>query len=468
MNIFPTVVIRYLFLGTLVLGGVLVLPSVTQAGFTHTPDVVLYQNNEWQSSFAAYATAFTGGVQVAVGDVTGDGDLDIITAAGPGGAPHIRIFDKSGNPLKSFFAYDLSMRSGVNIAVGDLNHDGIDEIITAPRYKAAPHVRVFDMNGQPQFTPGFFAYDDRFRGGVNVAVGDVDGDGYGEIITGPGAGGGPHVRVFDRYGTVTDNIFPFHPDYRGGVTVGTANVDGGAEDEVIVAVQGGDAPWVKVLKRAGYNFELKSFLAFGEAFRGGVRIVGADVDDDGLDEVVAAAGAGGGPQVVAYEGYGKAVAINFFAYATDFRGGVNVSAGDFNGDGRDEIVTGPSSWLAEGKVEYPRYVLVDLSEQRLYAFEYGRLVNDFLVSTGLPSTPTRPGTFQVSQKIYSHLYAGPDYYLPNTLYNLRFDGPRFLHGAYWHNNFGHPMSHGCVNIHYSDAAWIYNWMNVGDTVIVQN
>lgn len=450
----------------LVLGGFFALPTIAEAGYTHVPEVRIADDNVVIKSFSAYADTFTGGVQIAVADFGNDGTPEIVTAAGPGGAPHVRVLRQDGSEISNFFAYDTGMRSGIAVAAGDLDNDGIAEIVTAPLLGGAPHIRIFDIYGNPKFTPGFLAYDAGFRGGVSLAIGDVDGDGYTEIITGAGPGGGPHVRVFDRFGAVEDNIFPFHYAFRGGVNVGTANVDGGIADEIIVAVAGGDAPWVKVLKRAGENIELKSFKAFGDDFRGGVRVAGADVDGDGFDEIVTAAGATGGPQVLAYEGYGELVRVNYFAYATDFRGGVNVAAGDFDGDGVDEIVSAPSTWLAEGRVDLPRYVTVDLSEQRLYAYENGRLIKSFLVSTGLPATPTQPGTFQISQKIYSHLYSGPDYYLPNTLYNLRFDGSRLLHGAYWHNNFGRRMSHGCINIDYPNAAWLYDWMQIGDTVIV--
>ena len=90
------------------------------------------------------------------------------------------------------------------------------------------------------------------------------------------------------------------------------------------------------------------------------------------------------------------------------------------------------------------------------------------MSTGLVGTPTRPGNFIISQKVYSKNYSGPGYYLPNTLWNMRFDGQRLLHGAYWHNNFGHPMSHGCVNIHYDNAKWLYENTPIYTEVIVKN
>jgi len=121
----------------------------------------------------------------------------------------------------------------------------------------------------------------------------------------------------------------------------------------------------------------------------------------------------------------------------------------------------------DGRTDVERYVRVDLSEQRMYAYEHGYLVNSFLISSGLPGTPTPIGETTIQRKLYSHLYSGPGYYLPNTLYNLQFRPHYYLHGAYWHNNFGHPMSHGCVNISYANAEWLFNWMQVGDLTVIE-
>lgn len=98
------------------------------------------------------------------------------------------------------FAYDKNSRGGVNVAFGDVDHDGEDEIITGPGPGLEPIVKVFSQKGV--LKSSFLAYDKKFRGGVSVAVGDVDSDGKNEIITGPISGGGPHVRIFDYQGRV--------------------------------------------------------------------------------------------------------------------------------------------------------------------------------------------------------------------------------------------------------------------------
>ncbi len=111
--------------------------------------------------------------------------------------------------------------------------------------------------------------------------------------------------------------------------------------------------------------------------------------------------------------------------------------------------------------------LVDLSEQRLYAYEGDTLVRTTLVSTGLPATPTVTGTFYIYLRYPSQRMRGPGYDLPGVPYVQYFYKGYGLHGTYWHNNFGQPMSHGCVNMPTPEAEWAYNWAGIGTPVIVQ-
>lgn len=113
-----------------------------------------------------------------------------------------------------------------------------------------------------------------------------------------------------------------------------------------------------------------------------------------------------------------------------------------------------------------RWIDVDISEQRLYAYEGDTLVNSFLVSTGIWKYPTVTGTFRIYVKLRYTDMSGPDYYLPDVPYVMYFYKGYGLHGTYWHNNFGTPMSHGCVNLSIPDAAWLYNWASVGTVVRV--
>ncbi len=249
------------------------------------------------------------GVNVAAGDLDGD-DLDeILTGAGPGAiyGPHVRGFAVDGAPLPglSFLAYGTN-KWGVNVAAGDIDGDGFDEIVTGagPGAVFGPHVRGWNWEGSgtPEPIPGssFFAYGTH-KWGVNVCCGDIDGDGFDEIVTGagPGAVYGPHVRGW--------------------------NVDGGAAASM---------PGV-------------SFLAYGTN-QFGVNVACGDVDGDGIDEIVTGPGPGVvfGAHVRGWNHDGSGISplpgLSFFAFSwPENHYGARVSArADLDGDGRDEIVAG--------------------------------------------------------------------------------------------------------------------------------
>ena len=114
-----------------------------------------------------------------------------------------------------------------------------------------------------------------------------------------------------------------------------------------------------------------------------------------------------------------------------------------------------------------REIVVDLSSQMVYAYEDAVLQHSALGSSGLPGTPTVQGDFSVWHKTRSQTMSGPGYYLPNVEWVMYFYQGYGLHGTYWHNNFGQPMSHGCVNLTNYDAQWFYNFASIGTPVHVQ-
>lgn len=115
-----------------------------------------------------------------------------------------------------------------------------------------------------------------------------------------------------------------------------------------------------------------------------------------------------------------------------------------------------------------RWIDIDLSQQMLYAFEGDQIVASFLVSTGTYWHPTVTGQYHIYVKYRYTLMTGPDYYLPNVPYTMYFYRGYGIHGTYWHNNFGTPMSHGCVNMQTDEAGWLYNWASVGTIVSVHD
>lgn len=273
--------------------------------------------------FLAFRSSFTGGVRVAVGDVNADGRPDIIAGAGPGGGPHVKVFSgQDGSVLHSFFAFRSSFAGGVFVAAGDVNGDKRADIIVAPGAGGGPHVRVFSgLDGS--LLDSFFAYRTSFTGGVRVAAADFDGDGLAEIITGAGPGGGPHVKV-RRGDLLLNSFFAFRASYRGGVYVAGGDVNGDGFADIIVGADAGGGPHVRVFS-AGEKI-LRDFFAFRSSFRGGVRVAVGDMDSDGKADLIVGAGAGGGPHVKVFSGRPDlAVLSNFFAYPPSFTGGVYVA-----------------------------------------------------------------------------------------------------------------------------------------------
>lgn len=191
------------------------------------------------SAFYPYGKGYNGDVTFAVGDVNGDKRKEIITGTGKGHAPLVRIFTSNGKQVyKEFTAYGSTLRAGVQVAAGDVNGDGKDEIVTGAGTGTAPHVRVFSGTTGKPLTKGFFAYTSTLRVGVSVAVGDVDGDGTQDIITGPGKGGGPHVRIFDMDGKAKGGgFFPYDTANRSGVRVGAADTNNDGTSEIFISLE---------------------------------------------------------------------------------------------------------------------------------------------------------------------------------------------------------------------------------------
>jgi lipoprotein-anchoring transpeptidase ErfK/SrfK len=111
-------------------------------------------------------------------------------------------------------------------------------------------------------------------------------------------------------------------------------------------------------------------------------------------------------------------------------------------------------------------IVVSTEEQRIYAYEDGKLVHSHLASTGLPATPTIKGDYNIYVKYLADDMSGPGYYLPQVPYTMYFYQGYGIHGTYWHNSFGRPMSHGCVNLPTPEAQWFFNWASVGTPVRV--
>ncbi len=260
------------------------IEEITEAVFKNGSFVRIFDKsgNTSRNGFFAYDSAAKGGDQVIHADLNGDGKLEMISA----GESRVDIYNATGGLHASFYPYTDKYKLGVNISVGDLEGDGTVEIVTGTENGGGPQVRIFNKDGV-LIHPGFFAYDTAFRGGVNVTIGDLNGDDVVEIIAGAGVGGGPHVRVFNKDGKVINpGFFAYDPSFRGGVNVAAADLDGDGIDEIITGPGKGGGPQVKVFDRNGALLN-SGFFAYDEGSRDGVEVSAADLDGDGKDEIIA-------------------------------------------------------------------------------------------------------------------------------------------------------------------------------------
>ncbi|MFS0513343.1 L,D-transpeptidase [Nostoc sp. UIC 10607] len=114
-----------------------------------------------------------------------------------------------------------------------------------------------------------------------------------------------------------------------------------------------------------------------------------------------------------------------------------------------------------------RWIQIDLSKQRLIAWEGDRVVYGSAISSGKKSTPTLIGTFNIQSKLKTTRMRGRGYDVPNVPHAMFYQGNYGIHGAYWHKRFGTPVSHGCVNLAPKHAKWIFEWASVGTPVVIQ-
>ncbi|QDU19280.1 hypothetical protein [Urbifossiella limnaea] len=186
------------------------------------------------STFQAFESTFTGGVRADTGELDGNpATVEVAVAPGPGGGPRVQVYavridTGATTKIGDFFAYEDSFRDGVRIAVGDIDGvaGGLDQIVVGTDQNGGPRVRAFRFDGftpTPLTTPlgNFFAFEPEFRGGVRVAAGELDGNlsNGDELVVAAGPGGGPRVRVLRGDGTVVNDFYAFAPTTTAGVNL---------------------------------------------------------------------------------------------------------------------------------------------------------------------------------------------------------------------------------------------------------
>ncbi len=304
------------------------------------------QVEESKLDFNAYDTRLRGGYHIYSGNVIGGvlSPNEIITGTSEGFGPQVSIFDGNGNVVSRFFAYAEHLRSGVRVATCDLDMDGTDEIVTAPGKGGRPHIRIFNAKGEPTVNAGFFALDGKFQGGANIACGDVNMDGRPEIIVAAAAGGGPHFTVHNYKGQLIASEMAYDKNFRGGIRLATADFNNDGRFEILTGPEVG-APHVQMFNTLTNKVVRLNpgFYAFSSDFRGGLSLAGGDVDGDGKEEIIVSQRTQGQAWVKIYRGQDQSIMKTFLAYPSSHIGGAVVAAGDTDGDGKDEVMTMPGS-----------------------------------------------------------------------------------------------------------------------------
>lgn len=229
------------------------------------------------------------------------------------------------------------------------------QIIVGPGVSRPAMVQSMDKDGAVKNK--WLAFPAFFRGGANIARGDIDGDGEDETIVAAGAGGGPQVRVFTQEGELVTQFFAYNKEYRNGVIVAAVDVNRDGADDIIAAAGDKNSSLLNIL--FSNNEKNRSFRVSASGADGPVNLAAADLDKDGEIEIIAGAASGALPEIQIFDTVGKKKG-GWLAFAKSFRGGVKVAVGDADGDGQVEIVAGPASkggpqarvFNPDGKLKY--------------------------------------------------------------------------------------------------------------------
>lgn len=289
------------------------------SGVNGSTDVFIYnQNGSLKSQFTPFPAGFSnevdpasggflGGNRVAVGDVTGDGVPDYVVGTGPSITAAIVVINgATGNTALTYEPFG-DFKGGVFVSVGDITGDGINDIAITPDEGGGPRVTVLQGGKFARIANYFGIEDPAFRGGARSAIGDLNGDGFSELVVSAGFNGGPRISVFDG----------------------------------------------RALSQGRNSHPVGDFFLFEETLRNGAYVAVGDVDGDGFSDIIGGAGPGGGPRVLVISGKkllesgpdGPLPALaapiaNFFGGDTNSRGGIRVAAKNLDLDRAADIITG--------------------------------------------------------------------------------------------------------------------------------
>jgi hypothetical protein len=308
----------------------MVVATDAQPGVTTT--VAVYRSdNSLQLTITPFGSNYSGGARVARADVTGDGVPDIVVGSGGGIQARVRIWNGATNQLIFDTAPFENFTGGVVLAAGDLNDDGIADVVIGPDWGGGPRVQVWAGGRLQKMMNDFYGipYPD-FRGGIRIASADVNKDGADDLIVAPGIGGGPRITMYDgrnltagRPTLIVGDFYAFEADLRTGMYLAAGDVDGDGYADLIAGVGAGGPPRVRIFSGQDLTWHrervMSEFYAADPSQRDGVKVGVSMLDSDGkADLLVGTAG-------------GRVSVINGATISTQANPALTLSFAAFNG-----------------------------------------------------------------------------------------------------------------------------------------
>lgn len=237
-----------------------------------------------RNGFFLFEDGYNGGDKIAHIDLDGDNIRDLLVVQGS----KIIAFRSDGQPFFKLYPYTVNYNGELRVAIGDLNNDGKKELYVAPSAGYPAPIQVYTLYGEIT-RDNWYPFGKKYTGGYSLAVGNLIGGGVNQLILGAGKDAKPSVYIYDyTFGDVI-NWLAFEPAFKGGVNVASGDVDGNGIDEVIVGAGKGKKPIIKIFNTSG-KLLYPEFTAYSALNTPGIEVLSADVDFDGKDDVIGESG----------------------------------------------------------------------------------------------------------------------------------------------------------------------------------